>query len=82
MHDDFIGAIKELVTEFPVGDPQDNYTFMGPQVSEDQWETVQFYFKKVIEIANDTVYGNAFYIKVKLSKKFFGQLFLLCARHR
>ena len=46
MHDDFIEAMKELVTEFPVGDPQDKNTFMGPQVSEDQWETVQSYIKK------------------------------------
>jgi len=46
MHDDFIEAMKELVTEFPVGDPQDRNTFMGPQVSEDQWKTVQSYIKK------------------------------------
>ena len=46
MHDDFIEALKELVSEFPVGDPQDKHTFMGPQVSKDQWETVQSYIKK------------------------------------
>ena len=46
MHDDFIEAMKELVSEFPVGDPQDRNTFMGPQVSEDQWKTVQSYIKK------------------------------------
>lgn len=46
MHDDFIKAMKELVTEFPVGDPQDKNTFMGPQVSEEQWKTVQSYIKK------------------------------------
>jgi len=46
MHDDFIEALKELVTEFPVGDPQDKNTFMGPQVSEEQWKTVQSYIKK------------------------------------
>lgn len=46
MHDDFIKAMKELVTEFPVGDPQDKNTFMGPQVSEEQWKIVQSYIKK------------------------------------
>lgn len=46
MHDDFIEAMKELVTEFPVGDPQDESTFMGPQVSKEQWETVQSYIQK------------------------------------
>lgn len=46
MHDEFIEAMKELVSEFPVGDPQDKHTFMGPQVSKEQWETVQSYIKK------------------------------------
>ncbi|SFQ01638.1 aldehyde dehydrogenase (NAD+) [Psychrobacillus psychrotolerans] len=46
MHDDFIEAMKELVTEFPVGDPQEESTFMGPQVSKEQWETVQSYIQK------------------------------------
>lgn len=46
MHDDFIKAMKELVTEFPVGDPQEESTFMGPQVSKEQWETVQSYIQK------------------------------------
>lgn len=46
MHDDFIEAMKELVPEFPVGDPQDESTFMGPQVSKEQWETVQSYIQK------------------------------------
>lgn len=46
MHDEFIEAMKEAVGEFPVGDPQDKKTFMGPQVSEEQWETVQSYIKK------------------------------------
>lgn len=49
MHDDFIHAMKELVTEFPVGNPQDKNTFMGPQVSEAQWKTVQSYINKGIE---------------------------------
>ena len=57
MHDDFIEAMKELVSEFPVGDPQDKNTFMGPQVSEDQWETVQSYIKKGEEEGATLVIG-------------------------
>ncbi|KOS66250.1 aldehyde dehydrogenase [Lysinibacillus contaminans] len=57
MHDDFIGAMKELVTEFPVGDPQDKHTFMGPQVSKEQWETVQAYIKKGEEEGATLVIG-------------------------
>ena len=59
MHDDFIEAMKELVTEFPVGDPQDKNTFMGPQVSKDQWETVQSYIKKGEEEGATLVIGGA-----------------------
>ena len=57
MHDDFIEAMKELVTEFPVGDPQDKDTFMGPQVSKEQWETVQTYIKKGEEEGATLVIG-------------------------
>lgn len=57
MHDKFIEAMKELVTEFPVGDPQDKNTFMGPQVSKDQWETVQSYIKKGEEEGAKIVIG-------------------------
>jgi len=57
MHDDFIEAMKELVTEFPVGDPQDKNTFMGPQVSEEQWKTVQSYIKKGQEEGATLVIG-------------------------
>ena len=57
MHDDFIEAMKELVTEFPVGDPQDKDTFMGPQVSKEQWETVQTYIKKGEEEGSTLVIG-------------------------
>lgn len=57
MHDEFIESMKELVTEFPVGDPQDENTFMGPQVSKDQWETVQSYIKKGEEEGAKIVIG-------------------------
>lgn len=46
MHDEFIEAVKEVLPEFPVGDPNDPNTFMGPQVSENQWKTVQSYIEK------------------------------------
>lgn len=46
MKDEFIAAMKELLPEFPVGDPQDKNTIMGPQVSKEQWEKVQYYIKK------------------------------------
>lgn len=57
MHDEFINAMKELVAEFPVGNPQDKQTFMGPQVSKDQWETVQSYIKKGEEEGATLVIG-------------------------
>ena len=57
IHDEFIEALKELVTEFPVGDPQDKNTFMGPQVSKGQWETVQSYIKKGEEEGATLVLG-------------------------
>ena len=46
IQDEFIEAMEELLPEFPVGDPQDRNTVMGPQVSEEQWEKVQYYIKK------------------------------------
>lgn len=46
MQDDLVEAMEELLPEFPVGDPKDKDTFMGPQVSEDQWDTVQSYIRK------------------------------------
>lgn len=46
MKDEFIAAMKALLPEFPVGDPQDKNTIMGPQVSKEQWEKVQYYIKK------------------------------------
>ena len=57
MHDEFLEAIKEVVQEFPVGDPQDKNTFMGPQVSKEQWETVQSYIKKGTEEGAKLVLG-------------------------
>ncbi|MGE7121557.1 aldehyde dehydrogenase family protein [Peribacillus sp. NPDC046944] len=57
MHDEFIEAVKEALPDFPVGDPQDKNTFMGPQVSKEQWETVQSYINKGTEEGATLVAG-------------------------
>lgn len=57
MHDEFIKAIKELLPEFPVGDPQIKNTFTGPQVSEEQWNTVQDYIQQGIDSGATLVAG-------------------------
>ncbi|MGR9047193.1 aldehyde dehydrogenase family protein [Halobacillus faecis] len=45
MKDSFEEAIKKVLPEFPVGDPQgDNH--IGPLVSKKQWDTVQSYIEK------------------------------------
>ncbi|WP_080875989.1 aldehyde dehydrogenase family protein [Oceanobacillus timonensis] len=57
MHDDFIQAIKKHIPEYPVGDPKDESTFTGPQVSKDQWKTVQDYIQKGIDSEATLVTG-------------------------
>ncbi|SER70866.1 aldehyde dehydrogenase (NAD+) [Gracilibacillus ureilyticus] len=57
MHDKFVDAVKNLVEEYPVGDPKDKNTFTGPQVSEDQWETVQDYIQKGIDSGAELIVG-------------------------
>src|SRR5699024_6706537 len=57
MHDKFVETVKNLVDEYPVGDPQDENTFMGPQVSEDQWESVQDYIQKGIDSGAELIVG-------------------------
>ncbi|MFC4402932.1 aldehyde dehydrogenase family protein [Gracilibacillus xinjiangensis] len=57
MHDKFVDAVKRLVDEYPIGDPQDKNTFMGPQVAKDQWETVQDYIQKGIDSGADLIVG-------------------------
>ncbi|KMK76221.1 aldehyde dehydrogenase family protein [Alkalihalobacillus pseudalcaliphilus] len=46
---EFVEAVKEIVANYPVGDPVKESTQMGPQVSKDQWETVQSYIQKGID---------------------------------
>ncbi|UOQ86846.1 aldehyde dehydrogenase family protein [Gracilibacillus salinarum] len=57
MHDQFVDAVRRLVDEYPVGDPKDKNTFMGPQVSEDQWKTVQEYIQKGIDDGAELIVG-------------------------
>ncbi|UOQ50459.1 aldehyde dehydrogenase family protein [Gracilibacillus caseinilyticus] len=57
MHDPFVDAVRRLVDEYPVGDPKDKNTFMGPQVSEDQWETVQEYIQIGIDDGAELIVG-------------------------
>ncbi|WP_270180805.1 aldehyde dehydrogenase family protein [Alkalihalobacillus sp. CinArs1] len=48
MKEEFEEALKRVLPKFPVGDPQgDNY--VGPLVSEKQWNTVQSYIQKGID---------------------------------
>ncbi|MDX8044562.1 aldehyde dehydrogenase family protein [Gracilibacillus sp. S3-1-1] len=57
MHDQFVKKVKELVDEYPVGDPKDEHTFTGPQVSEEQWDIVQDYIKKGIDSGAELIVG-------------------------
>ncbi|WP_257348259.1 aldehyde dehydrogenase family protein [Pseudalkalibacillus decolorationis] len=44
--DEFVKAVKEVLPQFPVGDPRDEKTYYGPLVSEKQYDRVQEYIKK------------------------------------
>ncbi|MBN8208785.1 aldehyde dehydrogenase family protein [Bacillus sp. NTK071] len=44
----FEEAVKKVLPEFPVGDPQDK-NYVGPLVSQKQWDTVQSYIEKGID---------------------------------
>lgn len=44
----FEEAVKKVLPEFPVGDPQGN-NYVGPLVSQKQWDTVQSYIEKGID---------------------------------
>ncbi|MBM7541076.1 aldehyde dehydrogenase (NAD+) [Amphibacillus cookii] len=57
MHDQFAKMVKKLLPEYPVGDPKDPNTFMGPQVSEKQWKTVQDYIQTGIDSGADLMVG-------------------------
>lgn len=49
IHDEFIQSVKEILANYPVGDPQDAKNKMGPVISEKQFNQVQSYIKKGIE---------------------------------
>lgn len=57
MHDKFIEAVKEILPMYPVGDPQDKKSIMGPLVSKEQFERVQGYIEKGMEQGATLVVG-------------------------
>src|SRR5216683_1410743 len=50
-------AIKEAMSAFPVGDPADPKTAIGPMVSQKQYERVQSYIRKGIEEGAEVLVG-------------------------
>jgi len=55
--DEIMGAIVEAMPGFPVGDPSDHKTAIGPMVNEKQYERVQAYIRKGIEEGADVLVG-------------------------
>jgi aldehyde dehydrogenase (NAD+) len=55
--DEVMAAIVDAIPEFPVGDPADPETAIGPMVSEKQYERVQSYIRKGIEEGADVLVG-------------------------
>src|SRR5579872_5860574 len=51
------GAIRDAMGAFPVGDPADPKTAIGPMVSQKQWERVQSYIRKGIEEGAEVLVG-------------------------
>lgn len=56
-HDEFIEAVKEVLPRYPVGNPQDENSFLGPLISEKQYNRVQSYIEKGIEEGATLVAG-------------------------
>ncbi|MFE5008743.1 aldehyde dehydrogenase family protein [Streptomyces sp. NPDC056696] len=50
-------AIRETIPAFPVGDPADPKTAVGPMVSHQQYDTVQSYIRKGIEEGAEVLVG-------------------------
>jgi aldehyde dehydrogenase (NAD+) len=50
-------AIVDAIAEFPVGDPSDPKTAVGPMVNQKQYERVQSYIRKGIEEGADVLVG-------------------------
>jgi len=51
------GAIVDTMRSFPVGDPADPKTVVGPMVSQNQYERVQSYIRKGIEEGAEVLVG-------------------------
>jgi aldehyde dehydrogenase (NAD+) len=50
-------AIKDAIVGFPVGDPADRKTAVGPMVTQKQYERVQSYIRKGIEEGAEVLVG-------------------------
>ncbi|SEO43918.1 aldehyde dehydrogenase (NAD+) [Amphibacillus marinus] len=57
MHDAFADKVKALLPDYPIGDPNHANTFMGPQVSKEQWQTVQDYIQAGIDTGAELIIG-------------------------
>ena len=55
--DEVMRTIVDAMHEFPVGDPADPKTAVGPMVNEKQYERVQSYIRKGIEEGADLLVG-------------------------
>jgi len=55
--DEIMRAIVDAMPEFPVGDPSDPKTAIGPMVTRKQYERVQSYIRKGIEEGADVLVG-------------------------
>ena len=55
--DEVMRAIVEAIPDFPVGNPSDPKTAVGPMVNQQQYERVQSYIRKGIEQGADVLVG-------------------------
>src|SRR5579863_8940301 len=55
--DEVMRAIVDAIPEFPVGDPADTKTVIGPMVTEKQYERVQSYIRRGIEEGAEVLVG-------------------------
>jgi aldehyde dehydrogenase (NAD+) len=55
--DEMLALATAKMADFPVGDPRDQATAIGPMVSERQWERVQSYIRRGVEEGARIVVG-------------------------
>ncbi|PWA09670.1 aldehyde dehydrogenase family protein [Pueribacillus theae] len=55
--DEFVEAVKEILPHYPVGNPQDAKSALGPLISEKQYKRVQGYIEKGMEEGATLVAG-------------------------